>query len=83
MLRDLLNFGQVEAAHMLSVMPVARALFLGSGDQPIEALTVLSRNGQFFGLSPTLSALPFGDPVAAGDLVAPLVHRCLRPFSHL
>lgn len=31
MLRDMLDFGQVAAAQMLSVVPVARALGLGGG----------------------------------------------------
>lgn len=66
LLRDLLDFGQVDAAHMLSVMPVARALGLGSGDQPIEALMVLSLNGQVFGLNARFPSVPYGDPTAAG-----------------
>lgn len=85
MLRDLLDFGQVEAAHMLSVMPIARSLGLGSGAQPIDALMVLSMNGQIFGLSPRLPELPFGDPIAAARAVAQF-GRTLRigvpfPFS--
>lgn len=82
MLRDLLDFGQVDAAHMLSVMPIARALGLGSGSQPLDALMVLSLNGQIFGLSPKLPALPFGDPVEAGRALAELpgVLRIGVPF---
>lgn len=85
MLRDQLDFGQVEAAHMLSVMPVARALGLGSGDQPIEALMVLSLNGQIFGLSSKLPPLPFADPASLGEALLGL-GRPLRigvpfPFS--
>lgn len=85
MLRDMLDLGGVEAAHMLSVMPIARALGLGGGTQGHEALMVLSLNGQIFGLSPHLPALPFGDPVAAGRALAGL-GRSLRigvpfPFS--
>ena len=85
MLRDLVDFGQVEAAHMLSVMPVARALGLGGGDQPIEALMVLSLNGQIFGLAPGLPEIGFGDPLAVGAALARLPSR-LRigvpfPFS--
>lgn len=72
MLRDLLDFAQVDAAHMLSVMPIARALGLGSGSQPLDALMVLSLNGEIFGLSPRFPALPFGDPVAAGAALAEL-----------
>lgn len=85
MLRDLLDFGQVEAAHMLSVMPIARCLGLGSGGGPLEALMVLSLNGQIFGLSPELPALPFDHPFAAGKALAEM-GRTLRigvpfPFS--
>ena len=77
MLRDLLDFGQVDAAHMLSVMVVARALALGGSGPPLEALMVLSLNGQVFGLSPRLPALPFDDPVAAGRVLSG-VGRVLR-----
>lgn len=85
MLRDLLDFGQVDAAHMLSVMPVARALGLGGGSQALEALMVLSLNGQIFGLSPQIPAVPFGDPYAAAhalaDLPGPLRIGVPFPFS--
>jgi len=85
MLRDMLDFGQVAAAQMLSVVPVARALSLGGGAQPLEALMVMALNGQIFGLGPHLPALPFGDPLAAGQALAAL-NRPLRigvpfPFS--
>ncbi|WP_435259832.1 CmpA/NrtA family ABC transporter substrate-binding protein [Thioclava sp. FR2] len=82
MLRDLLDFATVDAAHMLSVMPIARALGLGSGSQPLDALMVLSLNGQVFGLSPSIPPVPFGDPVAAGEALAglPDVLRIGVPF---
>ncbi|GHC64457.1 CmpA/NrtA family ABC transporter substrate-binding protein [Neogemmobacter tilapiae] len=89
MLRDMLDFGQVVAAQMLSVVPVARALALGGGTQQLEALMVLSMNGQVFGVSAeigqALGDLPFGDPLAAGKRLAGL-GRDLRigvpfPFS--
>ena len=74
MLRDMLAFGQVDAAHMLSVVPVAAALGLGGMTAPLEALMVLSLNGQVIGVSPGLAAVMraaghdfgFADARAAG-----------------
>jgi ABC-type nitrate/sulfonate/bicarbonate transport system substrate-binding protein len=85
LLRDMLDLGVVDAAQMLSVVPVARALGLGGGTQPLETPLVLSLNGQVFGLGADLPALPFGDPAAAGRALAAL-GRPLRigvpfPFS--
>ena len=85
-LRDLLDTGAVEAAHMLSAMPVARALGLGGGQGRIEVLMVLSLGGQVIGLSGDLAArinAGFGDPMRLG---ATLSGRRLRfgvpfPFS--
>ncbi|WP_323040497.1 CmpA/NrtA family ABC transporter substrate-binding protein [Gemmobacter sp.] len=87
-LRDMLDMGAVDAAHMLSVMPVARALGLGGGQGRLDVLMVLSMNGQVVGLSQELAGvadgLPFGDPAVAGALAA--TGRALRfgvpfPFS--
>ena len=69
MLRDMLDFGQVEAAHMLSVVPVARSLGLGGGSVPLEVPMVMALNGETLGLShkvARLVAAPFGDALAAG-----------------
>ena len=55
MLRDLLDLGRVDAAHMLSPMPVARALGLGGSGPAVETLMVLSLNGQVIGVSPRLA----------------------------
>lgn len=94
MLRDMLDFGQVDAAQMLSVVPVARALGLGGGTVPLEAPMVLSLNGQVLGLSARLAAamratgLPFrfGEARAAGLALAALPATPIRigvpfPFS--
>lgn len=62
MLRDLLDLGRVDAAHMLSPMPVARALGLGGAGPAVETLMVLSMNGQVVGVSPRLA----GDMQATG-----------------
>ncbi|PZQ97851.1 MAG: nitrate transporter [Cereibacter sphaeroides] len=76
MLRDLLDFGQVVAAQMLSVMPVARALGLGGGAEPLETALVLSLNGQVFGVSSALSQVfvgtGFGDAAATAAALAAL-----------
>lgn len=89
MLRDMLDFGQVAAAQMLSAVPVARALGLGGGAQPLETALVLSLNGQALGVSDQVAArlgpLAFDAPLAAGGAVAALGGR-LRigvpfPFS--
>jgi two-component system, oxyanion-binding sensor len=74
MLRDMLDFGQVVAAQMLSVVPVASALGLGGGTNPLEAPMVLSLNGQVIGVSERIAqalaargySFDFGDAVAAG-----------------
>ncbi|AUH66468.1 nitrate transporter [Paracoccus zhejiangensis] len=82
MLRDLLDLGRVQAAHMLSPMPVARALGLGGAGPGVETLMVLSMNGQVVGVSPDLARdmraagpdLGFGDAVATSQAL-----RSARP----
>ena len=54
-LRDMLVFGRVEAAHMLSPVPVASALGLGGSGGPISAVSVLSVNGNVIGVSNDLA----------------------------
>ncbi len=73
-LRDMLAFGQVEAAHMLAPVPVAMSLGLGGMASPLSALMVLSLNGTVVGvnaaLAETLRGQGFGfdfqDAAAAG-----------------
>lgn len=73
-LRDMLAFGQVEAAHMLSPIPVAMALGLGGMATRFDALSVLSVNGDVIGVSRELGAkmrdaghsFDFADAAAAG-----------------
>ncbi|MFQ6552187.1 ABC transporter substrate-binding protein [Aestuariibius insulae] len=60
-LRDMLTFGSVEAAHLLSPVPVAMALGLGGVASPISALMVLSMNGTVIGVS-----RPLADAMAQG-----------------
>ena len=74
MLRDMLDFGQVVAAQMLSVVPVAASLGLGGGRAALEAPMVLSLNGQVIGVSVRIAklladrgfAFDFADAKAAG-----------------
>jgi NitT/TauT family transport system ATP-binding protein len=49
--RDMLAFGQVDAAHLLSPMPVASALGLGGAGTMLEAVSVMSVNGNVVGVS--------------------------------
>ncbi len=54
-LRDMLVRGQVDAAQMLSPVPVAMALGLGGSMARIEALSVLNANGDVIGVSEVLA----------------------------
>lgn len=67
-LRDMLAFGHLDAAHMLSPMPIAMRLGVGSVKAHIDVLSVLSVNGTVFGVSAaladTLNDVPFGHPKA-------------------
>ncbi len=79
-LRDMLVFGQIQAAHMLSPLPVASALGLLRGLPRLNALMVTSLNGTVIGLSSdvaeTLKQAGFGfdftDAVAAGEAIKSL-----------
>lgn len=92
-LRDMLVFGQTDAAHMLSVLPVAGALGLGGLRTPLDVLSVLSANGTVIGVSRRVAAslrecghrFDFADAAAAGRALIAL-GRPLRlgipfPFS--
>ncbi|MBN9887386.1 ABC transporter substrate-binding protein [Salipiger abyssi] len=83
--RDMLSFGRVEAAHMLSPVPVAAALGLGGTGTPLSAVSVLSANGDVIGVSNELAArmregghdFAFNDARAAG---AALITHAARPL---
>lgn len=94
MLRDLLDLGRVDAAHMLSPMPIARALGLGGAGPAVDVLMVLSMNGQVVGVSHALAAdmratgvpFSFGDATACGQALRAARPQGLRlgvpfPFS--
>ncbi|MEM1299661.1 MAG: CmpA/NrtA family ABC transporter substrate-binding protein [Pseudomonadota bacterium] len=55
-IRDKLVFGDLHAAHMLSVLPVAMSMGLGGAAARIDALSVLSVNGDVVGVDPALAA---------------------------
>lgn len=54
-LRDILSFGQVDAAQMLSAIPIAARLRLGGTAVDLEAALVLSLGGQVIGVSTALA----------------------------
>lgn len=80
-LRDMLALGHLDAAHMLSPMPVAMSIGQGGLPARIDALMVLSVNGTVFGVSNAVAAelgeLPFGDAQA---LLAAIAARRSGPL---
>ena len=93
-LRDMLAFGRVDAAHMLSPLPVAMAMGLGGVATALSAVSVLSVNGTVIGvgkpLEDRLRALgydfDFVDPFKAAEALAqvrrgPIVFGVPFPFS--
>jgi NitT/TauT family transport system ATP-binding protein len=70
-LRDMLALGHLDAAQMLSPMPVAMSIGLGGLPAQVDTLMVLSVNGTVFGVSHDVAAdigpLPFGDAHALLD----------------
>ncbi|WP_439142070.1 CmpA/NrtA family ABC transporter substrate-binding protein [Planktotalea sp.] len=93
-LRDMLAFGQIEFAHMLSPMPVAMSLELGGMPSKIDALMVLSINGTVIGVSDSLAQAMgatrwhngFDDPKATSKALFATQRKQLRigvpfPFS--
>lgn len=93
-LRDRLAFGQIDFAHMLSPMPVAMSLGLGSAATRVDALMVLSVNGTVIGVSRELEQKMhgqgwqncFADPEATAEALFAAQDRPLRigvpfPFS--
>lgn len=55
-LRDMLGFGRVDAAHMLSAVPVAMSMGLGGMGAALSAVCVLSVNGNVIGVGRPLEA---------------------------
>lgn len=92
--RDMLAFGRVDAAHLLSPVPVAMALGLGGVTTSMSAVSVLSVNGDVIGVSRALEArlrgagylFDFADAAAAGAALAEVAGEGLTigvpfPFS--
>lgn len=93
-LRDMVSFGQVMAAHMLSPMPIAAALGLGGQSVGLSAISVLSTNGEVVGVSRRIADrlrdvghdFAFKDAGAAGSALIEATEGRLRvgvpfPFS--
>ncbi len=92
--RDMLAFGRVDAAHMLSPAPVAMAMGLGGVTTPVSAVFVLSVNGNVLGVGRELETrlreigfeFDFANPRKAADALAAASPRKLIfgvpfPFS--
>lgn len=89
-LRDMLALGHLDAAQMLSPMPIAMSLGMGGLSAQIDSLMVLSVNGTVFGASKEiareLGPLPFGDAATLLKALSKLNKRPIRigvpfPFS--
>ena len=93
-LRDMLAFGRVDAAHLLSPVPVAMAAGLGGVTTELAAVSTLSVNGDVLGVGPKLEArlraqgyaFDFADAFAAAEALAAvrdskLVFGVPFPFS--
>lgn len=92
--RDMLSFGVVDAAHMLSPIPIASAMGLGGATVSMSAVSVLSINGTVIGVANPLAErmrrnghpFDFIDAEAAGNALiaasaAPLRIGVPFPFS--
>lgn len=74
-LRDGVALGSLDAAHMLSPLPVSMSLGLGGLPTPMDALMVTSVNGNVIGVSNAIAArmreggwqAGFRDPLATGN----------------
>lgn len=93
-LRDLLALGHLDAAHMLSPLPIAMSLGLGGMPAAIDALMVMSVNGNVIGTTPAIAKQmrtlgwngAFNDPQGTGQYLIKATNRRLSvgvpfPFS--
>jgi len=76
-LRDRLIFGQFDAAHMLSPVPVATSMGLGGVPKRLDVLSVLSVNGNVIGVSPDLGREMRGAGLVDDFKSAEAIGRCL------
>ena len=88
-LRDMLALGHLDAAQMLSPMPVAMSIGLGGLPARVDTLMVLSVNGTVFGASNALAAdignVPFGHAEALLQAISARGGKPLRvgvPFHY-
>lgn len=88
-LRDMLALGHLDAAQMLSPLPVAMSLGMGSMPARVDTLMVMSVNGTVFGVSERLAGqltdIAFGDAAALLARLAEITQGPLRigvPFHH-
>ena len=88
-LRDMLALGHLDAAQMLSPMPVAMSIGLGGLSARVDTLMVLSVNGTVFGVSneraSEIGTLPFGDAKALLKALSAQQDKPLRigvPFHY-
>ncbi|WP_147125358.1 ABC transporter substrate-binding protein [Shimia ponticola] len=92
--RDMLAFGRVDAAHMLSPVPIALAMGLGGAATSLSTVSVLSVNGNVIGVGKPLEeklrangfAFDFANAKAAASALAEVCDRPLTfgvpfPFS--
>ncbi|MFK7754942.1 MAG: CmpA/NrtA family ABC transporter substrate-binding protein [Sedimentitalea sp.] len=80
-LRDMLALGHLDAAQMLSPMPIAMSIGFGGLPAQVDTLMVLSVNGTVLGVSNELASdigtVPFGN---ADAILAALVRRKGKPL---
>ncbi|MEM6945351.1 MAG: CmpA/NrtA family ABC transporter substrate-binding protein, partial [Pseudomonadota bacterium] len=76
-LRDKLAFGKIDAAHMLSPVPVAMSMGLGGLASAIDALQVLSVNGTVVGVSREIAARMHARGLTRDAMAAAAVGRAL------
>ncbi|MGB0658859.1 MAG: CmpA/NrtA family ABC transporter substrate-binding protein [Mangrovicoccus sp.] len=93
-LRDMLVLGHLDIAHMLAPLPIAMSLGLGGLPTKVDALMVLSVNGNVIGVSTEIAERmrvngwdgDFFDPIGTGQQLVTATDRRLRvgvpfPFS--
>ena len=84
-IRDKLALGRLDAAHMLAPVPIAMSMGLGGMALPLDALMVLSVNGNVVGVSRQLAEKmrekgTARDFMAAAEIGRTLVDVCPRPL---
>jgi len=78
-LRDKLVFGQFDAAHMLSPVPVATSMGLGGIPKRLDVLSVLSINGNVIGVTSELNKKLIDLGAPSDFKSATDIGKCLGP----